>query len=178
MNHTVAKPRAFAFCFVLAMIVVSSVVGASATLAAGAGCDEGKWPLSAIQTRFGGTLPTLASGDSGPALGAAVLVNLSPQGDVVFPHAPGRAGKANPAYAALVKLGAQPAGAYQVTVSGGAWVDLVENADLVRPSGYFRAKNCPGVDKSLRFNTKGGPLTIQISGSYDKTIKLEAARAE
>ncbi len=153
-------------------------LGASGALAAAAGCDAGKWPLSAIQTRFSGTLPALASGDALPALGAPVLVNLSAQGDVTFLHAPGRAAKANPAYAALIKLGAEPAATYQVTVSEGAWVDMVENGELVRQSGYVRRKDCPGVDKSIRFKSDGGALTIQISGAYAKTIKVEAARAE
>ena len=112
-----------------------------------------------------------ANGDALPTLGAPVLINLSLQSDVTFPHPPGRTGKANPAYAAVVKLGAEPAATYQVTVSGGGWVDVVENGDLVKPTDYVRAKDCPGVDKSIRFKTSGGPLAIQISGSYAKTIK-------
>ena len=150
----------------------------SAVRAAGAGCDAGKWPLSAVQVRFGATLPALASGDALPALGASVLVNLSAQGDVAFPHAPGRTSKANPAYAAIIKLGPEPAATYQITVSDGAWVDLIENGELVKQSGYVRRKDCPGVDKSIRFKTNGGPLAIQISGAYAKTIKVEAARTE
>ena len=160
----------------LAALVLS--LGAGSALAAATGCDAGKWPLSAIQGRFNGTLPALASGDALPALAAPVLVNLSAQGDVTFPHPPGRAAKANPAYAAIVKLGAEPAATYQVTVSGGAWVDVIENGELVKQSGYVRRTDCPGVDKSIRFKTDGGPLTIQISGAYAKTIKIEAARAE
>jgi hypothetical protein len=152
--------------------------GASSALAAGAGCDAGKWPLSAIQTHFGGTLPSLSSGDSLPALGAPVLVNLSAQSEVTFPHAPGRPPKANPAYAAVLKLGAEPAATYQITVSDGAWVDLIENGEPVKQSGYVRRRDCPGVDKSIRFKTNGGPLAIQISGAYAKTIKVETARAE
>jgi hypothetical protein len=151
---------------------------ASPALAAGAGCDAGKWPLSAVQGRFGGTLPAVANGDSLPTLGAPVLVNLSAQADVAFLHAPARAAKANPAYAAVVKLGPEPAATYQVTVSDGAWVDVVEGGALVGQSGYVHRKDCPGVDKSIRFKTNGGPLSIQISGAYAKTIKLEAARAE
>ena len=150
----------------------------SVAWAAGVGCDAGKWPLSAIQTHFGGALPTLGNGDALPALGAPVLVNLSAQGDVTFPHPPGRVVKANPAYAAVIKLGAQPAATYQVTVSEGAWVDVAENSDLIKQSGYVRRKDCPGVDKSIRFKTNGGPLAIQISGAYAKTIKVEAARVE
>jgi hypothetical protein len=178
MVGRIVKIEAVTPIFRIVAPLVVCLAGASASLAAGGGCDAGKWPLSAAQAHFGGSLPALASGDALPALGAPALVNLSAQGDVVFPHAPGRSGKANPAYAALVKLGAPPAGAYQVTVPGGAWVDLVENADLVKPSDYVRIKDCPGIDKSLRFKTKGGPLTIQISGSYDKSIKVEAARVE
>jgi hypothetical protein len=167
----------FVFALSLAAPLVFGLDPASAAPAA-AGCDAGKWPLSPIQTRFGGTLPALANGDALPALGAPVLVNLSAQADVTFPHPPGRAGKANPAYAAVIKLGAEPAATYQITVSDGAWVDVIENADLVKQTAYVRRKDCPGVDKSIRFKTSGGPLAIQISGAYAKTIKVEAARAE
>jgi hypothetical protein len=127
---------------------------------------------------FNGTLPALASGETLPGLGAPAQVNLSPQSDVTFPHPPGRAAKANPAYGAIVKLGPQPAATYQVTVSGGAWVDLVEGGEIVKPTGYIRRNDCPGIDKSIRFKTNGGPLTIQISGAYTPSIKLEAKRAE
>ncbi len=86
--------------------------------------------------------------------------------------------EANPAYAAVVKLGAEPAATYQITLSDGAWVDLIENGESVKQSGYVRRRDCPGVDKSIRFKTNGGPLAIQISGAYAKTIKVETARAE
>jgi hypothetical protein len=170
----------FAISNVCGALALGAAYGASPSvaLAAGAGCDAGKWPLSAIQTHFGGTLPSLSSGDSLPALGAPVLVNLSAQGDVTFPHAPGRPAKANPAYAAVLKLGAEPAATYQITVSDGAWVDLIENGESVKQSGYVRRRDCPGVDKSIRFKTNGGPLAIQISGAYATTIKVETARAE
>jgi hypothetical protein len=175
VNRRWSKLRAAASALAL---LASIAWGAPGALAAATGCDAGKWPLSAIQARFNGTLPALASGDALPALGAPVLVNLSAQGDVAFPHPPARAAKANPAYAAIVKLGAEPAATYQVTVSAGAWVDVVENGELVEQSGYVRRTDCPGVDKSIRFKTDGGPLTIQISGAYARTIKLDAARAE
>jgi hypothetical protein len=149
-----------------------------ASAASAADCDAGRWPLSAVQKHFDGTLPALGTGDALPALGAPALVNLSLQSDVAFPHPPGRTGKADPAYAAVIKLGAQPAGAYLVTVSGGAWIDVAENNNLAKPSGLVRPKDCPGVDKSIRFKTSGGPLMIQISGSYAKTIKVEATRAD
>ncbi len=173
-----SRIQAVALAFPLIAPIAFGLPGASGALAAASGCDAGRWPLSAIQARFNGTLPAVASGDALPALGAPMLVNLSAQGDVTFPHAPGRAAKANPAYAAVIKLGPEPAGTYQVTVSDGAWVDLVENGELVKQSGYVRRKDCPGVDKSIRFKSGGGPLTIQISGAYAKTIKVEAARAE
>ncbi|MGO8798149.1 MAG: hypothetical protein ACLQE9_08840 [Roseiarcus sp.] len=178
MNHRRSKLEVGAPLLSLIAPIVVGLFGASGAAAAASGCDAGKWPLSAIQARFAGALPALASGDALPGLGAPVLINLAAQGEVTFAHAPGRAGKAKPAYAAVVKLGAEPAATYQVTVSEGAWVDMVENGELVKQSGYVRGKDCPGVDKSIRFKTDGGPLTLQISGAYAKTIKLEAARAE
>src|ERR1700743_2384730 len=148
------------------------------SVASAAGCDSGRWPLSAVQTKFGAALPSVASGDSLPALGAPVTVNLAPQADVVFAHPPGQEGKANPAYAAVVKRGAEPAATYQITASTGAWVDLAENNALVRPTGIERNKDCQGINKSIRFRTNGGPLVVQISGSYGKTIKIEVAKVE
>jgi len=158
--------------------VAAVQLAAIASAQAAAGCDGGKWPLSPVQAHFGAALPALASGGAIPALGAPALVNLSAQDDIAFPHAPARASKANPAYAAVLELGTEPAATYQITVSAGAWIDLLEDGDLVKQSGYIRAKDCPGVDKSIRFATRGGALTIQISGAYGKAIKLEAARVE
>jgi hypothetical protein len=175
MERRCSKFHAAVFFFRLAAPVVLAPCSAWAAVA---GCDAGKWPLSAVQTHFGGTLPALGNGATLPALGAPALVNLSLQSDVAFPHPPGRTGKADPAYAAVIKLGAQPAGAYQITVSDGAWIDVAENNDLAKPSAIIRPKDCPGIDKSIRFKTSGGPLAIEISGSYAKTIKVEAARAE
>ncbi|HXW18876.1 MAG TPA: hypothetical protein VEK35_00040 [Roseiarcus sp.] len=161
----------------LSFILASAV--SSTAVAAGGGCDAGRWPLSPIQAKFNAAgLPAVASGDFLPALGAAVAVNLSPQGEVTFPHAPARQGKADPAYGAVVKVGSPPAGTYQVSASNGTWVDLVENSDLVKPAAYQRNRDCPGVDKSIRFKTSGGPLTVQLSGAYGKTVKIEVARAE
>jgi hypothetical protein len=162
-------------------LLVASALGAilsTPTAAAAASCDGGRWPLSADQTKLSGAAPAIASGEALPALGAPVAVTLSPEAEVVFPHAPARQGKANPAYAAIVKLGPEAAATYQVTASGGAWVDLAENNELVKPIGYFRASDCPGVNKSIRFKTSGGPLTVQISGSYGKTIKLIVERVD
>jgi hypothetical protein len=175
MNCRLARFRAAVY---FSALIVPLALCASPTLAATTGCDAGKWPLSVVQGRFGGTLPAVANGDSLPTLGAPVLVNLSAQADVAFVHAPARAAKANPAFAAVVKLGPKPAATYQVTVSDGAWVDLVEGGEIVKQSGYVHRKDCAGVDKSIRFKTNGGPLAIQISGAYAKAIKLEAARVE
>jgi len=173
------RTRAIPSIFPLILALGPAIAVPSAAQAAGAGCDAGKWPLSAIQARFGAAaLPAIGNGDALPALGAPVLVNLSAQGDVKFPHAPARAAKANPAFGAVVKLGPAPAGTYQITVSDGAWIDLSENGDLVGQSGYVRRRTCAGVDKSIRFKTGGGPLAIQISGAYARSIKIEAARAE
>jgi hypothetical protein len=162
-------------------VLVATAYGAilsTATAAAAASCDAGRWPLSGDQSKLSGASQAIANGDALPALGAPVTVNLSPEAEVVFPHAPARQGKANPAYAAIVKLGPEAAATYQVTASSGAWVDLAENSDLVKPSDYFRAKDCPGVNKSIRFKTSGGPLTLQISGSYGKAIKLMVERVD
>jgi hypothetical protein len=161
-----------------AFIILSTTLATQAAFAAGTGCDVGRWPLSTVQTKFGATLPAVSSGDSLPALGAPVTVNLAPQAEVVFAHPPAQDGKANPAYAAVVKLGAEPAATYQVTASTGAWLDLAENNALVKPTGIERSKDCQGVNKSIRFRTNGGPLVVQISGSYGKTIKIEVAKVE
>ena len=159
-------------------IVVSAAFGTSAAFAAANGCDSGRWPVSPTEAKFNAALPSLASGDSLPALGAPVTVNLAPQSEVSFAHAPARQGKANPAYAAILKLGPEPAATYQVIASTGAWIDIAENNDLTKSAGYERLKDCPGVNKVVRFRTAGGALTVQISGSYGKTIKIAVERVE
>jgi hypothetical protein len=168
--------RGFSRRRVFALLCVS--FAPASAFAAASGCDAGKWPLSAIQTQFGGALAAVNNGDALPALGTPVLVNLVAQADAQLPHPPSRAPKLTPSYAASVKLGPEPAATYQVTVSEGAWIDIVEGGEIVKQTGFIRGKDCPGVDKSVRFKTGGAPLTIEISGASAKTIRVEAARAE
>ncbi len=164
--------------WIAGVIFASAALGSSASHAAANGCDTGRWPVSPTVAKFNAALPALGSGDSLPALGAPVMVNLVPQTEVSFVHAPARQGKANPAYAAVLKLGPEPAATYQIIASTGAWIDLAENNDLTKSAGYERVQDCPGVNKVVRFRTAGGPLTLQISGSYGKTIKLAVERVE
>lgn len=58
--------HSFAFLLTGPALALSAYPAAAATAA---DCDAGKWPLSAVQKHFDGTLPALGTGDALPALG-------------------------------------------------------------------------------------------------------------
>ena len=63
-------------------------------------------------------------------------------------------------------------GAYQVTLSGEGWIDLVQNSAALDSTDHSGAKNCPGLRKSVRFKVGAAPVTLQISGSPTNSIKI------
>ena len=164
--------------------VLLALVGALGVSAASAedagGCAKFKWSIARERAAFAAAdLPSLAPGQTLPALPGAALLKLSPQSGVTFVRPPGKPPKASPAFAAVLPtIPVATAGTYQVTLSDEAWVDVVQNGREIRSSGFSGQPDCPGVRKSVRFSLGAAPITLQISGAARDDIKVEIAPAE
>ena len=141
------------------------------------GCDGFKWPLkheADLLQALG--KPSLASGATLKVDGQAIDLKLVDFDTAALPVVPERAPKAKPSMAGFVHYESPPAaGAYQITLSQGAWIDIVQDGKFIKPTAFSGATDCPGVRKSVRLTLAGGPFTIQISGTQASSIGIVLA---
>ena len=64
------------------------------------------------------------------------------------------------------------AGAYQVTLSDDAWIDLIQDGKAQVLSAETINPDCSDARKSMRFRLEKGPLTVQVSGASSHLIKI------
>jgi hypothetical protein len=138
------------------------------------GCDGFKWSV----TREAGLLqvvakPVLPSGASATIDGKAFDLKLLDLDAAGLPKPPERAPKATPSKAGFLSFTAPTAaGAYQITLSAGAWIDIVQNSNYIKPSGFSGATDCPGVRKTIRVSLAASPFTLQVSGTQAPSIGI------
>ena len=137
------------------------------------GCEAFKWPRDKERAAFDdAALEKAASGAArGPLKEQAFALALVPGKDVAFAIPPAK--KKDDGFGGLVAFAApQKPGVYQVTLSGAAWIDLVQEGKALDASDHSGAKNCPGLRKSVRFMLGAAPVVLQISNAVADTIKV------
>ena len=68
------------------------------------------------------------------------------------------------------------AGRYQVTLSGEAWIDAVQNDRRLPVLASTSRNDCPGVRQSVQFEVDSLPLTLQISGATVRRLNIAVLR--
>jgi hypothetical protein len=139
------------------------------------GCDKFKWPLDKERATLTGTdLPKLASGTSVTfPIPWASIVTLAPFTDAKLPVAPERVPKSATSFAGFLQVPAPAkAGTYKITLSSEGWIDVVQNGQTVKSTAFSGAIGCEGIRKSVKFELAAKPLTIELSGVPDNTIKI------
>jgi hypothetical protein len=134
------------------------------------GCEKFKWSVARERALFAAGPKPAASGAT-IAAGAAYAVALAPSQSVVFAAAPERAPKPG-TFGATLSVAIDKPGAYQVTMSDEAWLDVVQAGAEVKSSAFSGQKDCPGVRKSVRFDLAAGPATVQISNAAAAAINV------
>ena len=108
-------------------------------------------------------------------LDKAAAVTLHPGNDVRFvisPEKPGSAGS----YGGMLSLDVHEAGTYQVALSAGAWLDMVQDGSAVVSAGHEHGGECSGLRKMVAFALKPGRHVIQVSGNKEDTIQVVVSR--
>ncbi|MCW6509170.1 hypothetical protein [Lichenifustis flavocetrariae] len=143
-------------------------------------CSDFKWPLTRETTAFAAEgLPTVVNGTPLPGLMEAANLQLGKQDGVAFPVAPTHHPKHDPAYAGTFALPPiASADTYQVTLSDDAWVDVVQDGKIVKQVGFTGSHTCKAIHKSVRFDLKVGPATVEISDAATQTLKIEVLPKE
>jgi hypothetical protein len=157
------------FLGALALLVATPALAAEPS-----GCDKFKWPIERERAALTAPdRPSLTSGaEIAKPLPAAATVALRPIAEAGLPSPPERASAAN-TFAGFVTVNAPlPAGAYSISLSAGAWVDVVQQGRYLKPQAFSGATDCTGIRKTLKFDLAAGPFVIQISGMKEDAIAL------
>jgi hypothetical protein len=166
----------------LSLAAVLILLGAASAFAAEepSGCDKFKWDIT--HERAALTAPERPKLTSGTELAAlptyGFTLGLAATSDARLPTAPDRAPK-DGTFAGFAKVtGAPKAGLYTISLSAGAWVDVVQDGQALKPIGFSGATACDGIRKTMKYELAAKPLVLEISGAKDPAISVAILPAE
>jgi hypothetical protein len=99
---------------------------------------------------------------------------LRPVAQVIYTVAPERG--RDDGYGGVVALEWIAAGRYQITLSGDAWVDAVQNDKRLPMLASTSRDDCRGIRMSVQFELKGLPLTLQFGGAMVRRLNVSVLR--
>ena len=165
-----------------ALLLAFVLLGPVSALAAEepSGCDKFKWPIE--RERAALTAPDrakLASGAEQAALPSSgiTLALVAPQ-EAKLPSPPERAPKEG-TFAGFATFKTAPkAGIYTVSLSAGAWIDLVQDGHPLKPKAFSGATDCDGIRKTMKYELSAQPFVLQISGAKDNSLSIAILPAQ
>ncbi len=159
--------RAVLIACVLALLAVQGA-------AAEDGCRQFAWPVDRELELFSdGFVADVESELALPKDGVFSLL-LQPVATVVYTVAPERG--RDDGLGGTVTLEWISAGRYQVTLSGEAWLDALQNERRLPVLASTSRSDCPGVRQSVQFEVDSLPLTLQISGATVRRLNIAVLR--
>jgi hypothetical protein len=144
------------------------------------GCDKFKWPVDRERAALTAPdRPRLASGAELTTLpSTGVTLALTAPSDAKLPKAPERAPKEGTFAGFASVKGAPKAGLYTISLSAGAWVDVVQDGHLLKPKGFSGATDCDGIRKTMKYELSVSPFVLQISGTKEDSISVAILPSE
>ena len=136
------------------------------------GCDKFRWPIERERTALSAeTVAPAAGGEVRTVSASAFALALVPAAAAALPQAPERVPKPG-TFAGAVTFDVPHPGTYQVMLSDGAWIDLIQGGTARKPSAFSGAGGCPGLRKVVRFDLDAGHFVLQVSGSTQDRLRL------
>jgi hypothetical protein len=164
------------------LLVTLLLLGATPALAAEepSGCDKFKWPIE--RERAALTAPDrakIASGsEQAAAPSSAITLALMAPSDAKLPSPPERVPK-DGTFAGFASFKAAPkAGLYTISLSAGAWVDVVQDGHFLKPVAFSGATDCDGIRKTMKYELSAHPFVLQVSGAKDGSVSIAILPAD
>jgi hypothetical protein len=164
------------------LLVVLTLLAAAPAFAAEepSGCDKFKWNIDRARAAL--TAPDRARLTSGGELAAvpaaAVTLALVAPADAKLPMPPERAPK-DGTFAGFTKIAMGPkAGSYTISLSSGAWVDVVQDRHFLKPAAFSGATDCDGIRKTMKYELSASPFLLQISGARENSLSIAILPSE
>jgi len=159
------------------MRTIAAALAASLLLVPAALAQNCPVPPAAWGTNINLTSAT-ASPELEPArmmLEQAATVALHPVNEVRFAAPPEKRADAT-SYGGMLAVDVREAGTYQVSLSAGAWVDVLKDGAALASTAHDHGADCSGLRKMVSFALQPGRHVIQLSGNKEDTIKVLVAR--
>jgi hypothetical protein len=159
--------RAVLIAGVLALLAVQEA-------AAEDGCRQFAWPVDRELELFSdGFVVDVESESALPKDGVFSLL-LQPVATVIYTVSPERG--RDDGLGGVVTLEWISAGRYQVTLSGEAWIDALQNDRRLPVLASTSRSDCPGIRQSVQFEVDSRPLTLQFSGATVRRLNIAVLR--
>jgi hypothetical protein len=144
------------------------------------GCDKFKWPID--HERAALTAPDRVKLASGAELAAIPATGMTfalvAPADAKLPSPPERAPK-DGTFAAFANFKAPAkAGIYTISLSAGAWVDVVQDGHPLKPKAFSGATDCDGIRKTMKYEISASPFVLQVSGTKENSISIAILPSE
>jgi hypothetical protein len=81
-------------------------------------------------------------------------------------------------FAGFTSIKAVKAGLYTISLSSGAWVDLVQDGHALKPIAFSGATDCDGIRKTMKYELSDKPFVLQISGARDNSLSISILPAQ
>ncbi len=134
-------------------------------------CDKFKWPLDKERALLASASAMASGAEVAKPLDAAIKVALAPYADAKLPVTPERVPKSADTNAGYVRVSGLPKpGTYRITLTEGAWIEVIQDGHAVKSGAFSGATGCEGVRKSVKFDLTAAPFVIELSGTKARTI--------
>ena len=158
------------------LLIALALLGAAPAFAAEepSGCDKFKWGIE--RERAALTAPDrvkLASGsDVSVPPTTGITLALLPPADAKLLSPPERAPKDGTLAGFASFKTAPKAGLYTISLSAGAWIDVVQDGHFLKPRAFSGATDCEGIRKTMKYELAASPFVLQISGTPEQAISI------
>jgi hypothetical protein len=144
------------------------------------GCDKFKWPIDRERAALTASdRAKLASGSEQAALPATgITLALVAPADAKLPTPPERAPKEGTFAGFTTFKAAAKAGLYTISLSSGAWVDVVQDGHFLKPKAFSGATDCDGIRKTMKYELAASPFVLQVSGTEQDSISIAILPSE
>jgi hypothetical protein len=166
----------------IALLIGFVLLGTASALAAEepSGCDKFKWPIE--RERAALTAPDRVKLSSGGELAAvpatAITISLVASAEAKLPTPPERAPKEG-TFAGFANFKNAPKpGLYTVSLSVGAWIDVVQDGHALKPKGFSGATDCVGIRKTMKYEISASPFVLEISGARENALSVAILPSE
>ncbi len=144
------------------------------------GCDKFKWPIERERAALTASdrLKLASGADLATVPATGMTLALLTPAEAKLPTPPERAPK-DGTYAGFANFkGAPKPGLYTISLSAGAWLDVVQDGHALKPKVFSGATDCDGIRKTMKYEISASPFVLEISGAKENALSVAILPSE